>query len=175
MRLIITIILFLHLADLYGQKSISKIDSAEVETYFRIYYGQEFFSQVKKIDLGKEPVSRILYYSYRITETDSIIWKKYNREINIIDSLSFIAFKKVFIDFKAENKTRFLRNQELTFIPVFILYKTKISEKGNEKIGIGPIEDIFGWAADADFAKNQPVNRVLAPLFFRFPLPKKYY
>lgn len=152
-------------------------DVKKEETQFRYFFIQEMSSALNNVSLGDMPIKKLLYYSYKIVNKDSIVWRSYNYKNAMIDSVANSAFKIVMDSVKRKGNINLLKNTDRTFIPIVLLYKA-YSDNGmdTDMVSIGPMIDAFNWDNNDNGEWNtEPVHRVCAPFIFRLPKKKEYY
>ena len=146
----------------------------KAEQNFRKDFMKTLSDKLNNIPLGDKPFSKLIYYSYKIINEDSIKWSGFNYQNKLIDSIVYLAFNSVIDSFNKIGNIELLKNNSMTFIPVIILYKVYAANgMFTDKVSIGHMVDAFSWER-SEFLDPEAVNRVYSPTIFRLPKSKKY-
>ncbi len=156
---------------------VSKSQSKEVreaEANFLSYIGIRLLPKLNVTTLSDVPFKKLFYFSYQVVNKDSVNWISYNYRNHLIDSIVQTAFMGAVDSARKKGILLLLKNEERTYLPIYVFYKTPDKDMHDDSVPISPTESLFGWEINE---KNeiQTVFRVTKPFIFQLPKSKPYY
>lgn len=169
-----TILLINFIICLSAQLMSQTIETGEAEANFTNIFGRSFSSKLNTVPLAKSPFKKLFYYSYKVVEKDSVTWQSYNDQNHLMDSIAHVSFMEAIDSMRNKGTICLLKNENTTYIPVFLFYKITDTGIFDDSVSISPMQLLFGWGFNE---KNKPeaIYRISKPFILRLPKQENYF
>lgn len=145
----------------------------KAEESFVDFFGWSLFKNLGTVSLSEGSFRKLFYFSYQVVGIDSISWISHNYHNQLIDSIAYKAFTESVDSIKKTGIISLIRNEERTYIPVFIFYNNTSQNINNDSVSITPMDILFSWGKNENL-NPEPIYRITNPFIFRLPKPNAY-